>query len=158
MSTTTQLESWAAKNIPHFLGVFAADTLPHPEVAADTTYHAPTSLVVNYDPHEMSGSHWVACRIRRHEVEWFDSFGLAPDADDLILGHKTRFREWLGVVCHRLGLTGFSWNTADLQALSGRTCGHYAVWFARNGPKKGWEGFGPHREANDRAIQRLVQL
>ena len=155
MSTTTQLEAWAAKNIPHFLGVFAADSLPHP---ADVARAAPTSLVVNYDPHEMPGSHWVACRISSTEVTWFDSFGLAPDADDLILGHQTQFHDWLEKVCHRLGIGGYSWNTADLQALSSRTCGHYAVWFARNGPEKGWEGFGPNREVNDRAIQRLVRL
>ena len=88
MSTTTQLEAWAAKHVPRFLGVFAADTLPDPSVVA---HAAPTSLVVNYDPHELPGSHWVACRISRRVAEWFDSFGLAPDADDLILGHATYF-------------------------------------------------------------------
>ena len=155
MSTTTQLEHWASKNIPHFLGVFAADTLPDPEVAAQ---NAPTAFVVNYDPHELPGSHWVACRIAPHAVEWFDSFGLAPDADDIILGHKTKFRGWLEAVCHRLGLMEFIWNTADLQALSARTCGNYALWFAQHGSSKGWEKFGPSPEANDRLIQRLVQL
>ena len=155
MSTTTQLESWAAKNIPHFLGVFSADTLPEP---ANVARAAPTVLIVNYDPHGMPGSHWVACRIRRHEVEWFDSFGLAPDADNLILGHKTRFKEWLAEVCGHLGLKAFNYNTADIQAISASTCGHYALWFSRNGPKKGWGNFGPHREANDRVIQQLVKL
>ena len=100
----------------------------------------------------------MACRISRRAAEWFDSFGLAPDADDLILGHVTHFGNWLAEVCAHLNLTSYSWNTADLQALSARRCGHYALWFAHNGPKKGWEGFGPHREANDRAIQLLMQL
>ena len=155
MSTTIQLERWAAKHIPHFLGIYAADTLPDPEIAAKT---APTSLIVNYDPHDQPGSHWVACRIRWHAVDWFDSFGLAPDADDLILGHQTQFHDWLKAVCHRLGIGGYGWNTADLQALSGSTCGHFALYFALHGPKKGWEVFGPHREVNDRVIRRLVNL
>ena len=156
MSTTTQLEAWAAIHVPQFLGVFAADKLPNPGEAA---LAAPTSLVVNYDPHGLPGSHWVACQISRHSVEWFDSFGLPPDADDIILGHQTMFREFLAKVCHMLGLLGYGWNTADLQALSAATCGHYALWFAKHGAKKGWEGFGPvGAEANDRLIQRLVRL
>ena len=154
MSTTTQLEAWAAKHIPHFLGVFSAYSLPDPEIAANT---APTALIVNYDPGP-PGSHWVACRVDRHAVEWFDSFGLAPDADDLILGHQTQFREYLEEVCRLLGVDAYSFNTADLQSLPARTCGHYALYFALHGPKKGWESFGPHREANDRRIQQLVKL
>ena len=155
MSTTTQLDAWAAKNISRFYGVFSADTLPEPAEVADA---APTTLIVNYDPHDMPGSHWVACRVDRHELAWFDSFGLPPDSDDLILGHQTHFRKWLERVCHQLRLKTYSYNTADLQALSGKTCGHYSLWFCKNGPKKGWENFGPDREKNDLVIQQLVRL
>ena len=50
MSTTSQLELWAAKNISDFVGVYASDNLP-------TAVKAPCSLIVNYDPKNLPGSH-----------------------------------------------------------------------------------------------------
>ena len=150
MSTTKQLENWAEKNISNFLGVYSSDTLPNP-----LEIKPPASLIVNYDPHNMPGSHWVACTINLDTVEWFDSFGLQPDADDLILGHKTNFRKFLSTVCHKLGIKKYSWNTADLQSLDAQTCGHYSLWFCKNGS---WDQFGPDRKKNDKIILQLVQL
>ena len=153
-STAHELEKWARKNnVNSFLGVFPADELP-----PATTIAIPAAFVVNYDPARLPGSHWVSCMISRDYVTWFDSYGLAPDADDIILGHKTYFRKWLSAVCRRLGLKNYDWNKFDLQAMRGITCGHYALWFLKNGPKKGWEMFGSDLEANDRLIQRLVVL
>ena len=153
MSTTSQLENWAEKNISNFYGVYSADTLPNPQ---DITPLG--SIIVNYDTHDKPGSHWVAIIITQNSVDWFDSFGMKPDADDLILGHKTYFHRWLKELCQRLGIKSYSYNTADLQALSGKTCGHYSLWFCKNGPKKGWKNFGPDREKNDLVIQQLVRL
>ena len=155
MSTTQQLEAWAAKNISNFNfnGVYSADTLPQPQNITPKT-----CLIVNYDNHNKRGSHWVACCIDYNAVYWFDSFGLAPDADDLILGHKTYFKEWLNNVCRNLNIKSYNYNTADLQSLEATTCGHYSLWFCKNGWKNGWENFGPDREKNDLLIKQLVRL
>jgi hypothetical protein len=153
MLTTTQLENWALKNIgTSFIGVFAADTLPV------MVNRVPASLIVNYDPHNLPGSHWVSCRISKDGVIWYDSFGLAPDANDIILGHRTYFHDWLSTVCRLLQLENYWYNTADLQSLKSRTCGHYALHFCSVGPKKGWGDFGPDQATNDLLIQRLVRL
>lgn len=160
MSTSTQLNSWAEKYIPKgFLGVFAADRLPEPDVVATVAdAQGLTSLICNYDPHDLPGSHWVACRIEQHSVAWFDSYGLAPDADDLILGHTTHFAPWLTSVCQQLKLKSYTWSTLDLQSLAASTCGHYALWYCRNGPTRGWEGFGSDTTGNDSLIRELVRV
>ena len=93
MSTTTQLQHWASGNSPlynnaTFLGVFPSDRLPDPQDVATSTYAV---LIVNYDPADLPGSHWCAILINHRAVSWFDSYGLPPDAPDLLLGHKTHF-------------------------------------------------------------------
>ena len=151
MSTSTQLETWATKNVEHFIGVYAADQLP-------SRISAPSCLIVNYDPASLPGSHWVACWVQKRSVYWFDSFGLAPDADDLILGHRTFFTSWLASICGPLGLQSYSWNTLDLQSLAAKTCGHYSLWFCRNGPLVGWRQFTSDTTSNDARIRDLVRL
>ena len=136
MSTSTQLKAWDKTHTPlqgRFLGVFSSDTIPPPQ---DIAKAAPCCLIVNYDPHKMPGSHWMACLIS-HEVAWFDSYGLQADDPDLILGHKTRFRGWLGAVCHHLGLGGWTYNTADLQGWTAKTCGQWNLWFFNTGTPRG---------------------
>ena len=160
MSTTAQLERWATKHPPlyhnaAFLGVFASDCLPDPETTAT---RAPAALVVNYDPNDLPGSHWCSVIITRGVVCWFDSYGLPPDAPDLLIGHETHFRGWLTAVCRLLGLAHFSSNQSDLQSLGESTCGHWALFFLKNGPHEGWEHFGSDLEANDLLIQKLVVL
>ena len=160
MSSTTQLEHWAADNEPlyhhaAFLGVFASDCLPDPAAAA---LAAPAALVVNYDPSDQPGSHWCSVLWTRRVVAWFDSYGLPPDAPDLLVGHSTHFRRWLSVLSRGLGLDQYSYNTADLQSPGETTCGHWAIQFLKNGPKKGWDQFGPDLAANDRHIRELVEL
>ena len=115
-------------------------------------------LVFNYDPADMPGSHWVAVLVQPSKLSWFDSYGLAPDSSDLFVGHRTYFRAWLSRVCRRLGLDGYEYNRADLQSPGEVTCGHWAVYFAKNGPETDWEMFGPDRGKNDRLIRRLVHL
>ena len=64
MSSTSQLELWAVKNISNFLGVYPADKLPK-------TIKAPCSLIFNYDTSNLPGSHWVAVWIKKHNIYWF---------------------------------------------------------------------------------------
>ena len=91
-------------------------------------------------------------------VTYFDSYGLAPDSADLVVKHRTYFRAWLTSICKLLGLQNYSWNKADLQGLTARTCGHWSLYFCKNGPGQGWKEFGPDRDKNDRRIQELVVL
>ena len=155
-STTNQLERWGVAHIKKsrgFIGVFAADRLPDID-----EIKVPATCVVNYDPANMPGSHWVAASIQPSSVSWFDSYGLAPDSPDLLIGHRTNFREWLSRICKHLGLNKYEYNHADLQSPGETTCGLWALYFSQNGPNKGWEAFGPDPEHNDRLIRQLVHL
>ena len=158
MSTMTQLEHWLMGHEPlyknaTFIGVYPSDRLHNPQ---DVAASAPVALIVNYDPADLPGSHWCSILITRRAVWWFDSYGLPPDAPDLLLGHKTHFHHWLARVCALMHLPANEWNTADLQNLGETTCGHYALWFTKHGLKNGWASFGPNPEANDALIRRIV--
>ena len=160
MTTTEELKHWATghrtlHNNATFIGVFPSDRLPDPQDVAAST---PAALIVNYDPHDSPGSHWCSATVMPTMVAWFDSYGLPPDAPDLLLGHTTQFHQWLASVCALLRLPSYSWNAADLQSLGETTCGHYALWFTKHGPKNGWAPFGPDPEANDALIRRIVRL
>ena len=156
MSSTNQLEHWGRAHIKKsqgFIGVFAADKLPDPD-----EIEAPAVGIINYDRAQMPGSHWVAVSIQPSSISWFDSYGIDADSPDLLIGHRTHFREWLSCVCQRLGLSEYEYNRADLQSPHETTCGHWAAYFAKNGPEIGWGAFGPDREYNDRLIRQLVRL
>ena len=155
MTSTGELQRWGRTHITNstFLGVFPADRLPPPDEV-----EAPAACVVNYDPANMPGSHWVAVSVQPSSVSWFDSYGLGPDSPDLLIGHRTHFRTWLSRVCQRLGLGSYQYNRADLQSPGETTCGHWAAYFAKNGPERGWEVFGSDREHNDRLIRQLVRI
>ena len=156
MSSTDALIRWCEPHIKKsqgFIGVFAADRLPKSD-----SIKIPMTCIINYDLAKMPGSHWVAVSVQPSGVWWFDSYGLGPDAPDLLLGHRTRFRVWLSRICERLGLNTYKFNSADLQSPGETTCGHWSAYFAKNGPEIGWEAFGADREHNDRIIRQLVQL
>ena len=89
-----------------------------------------SSLIFNYYPSDLSGIHWVAAWISE-SVYWFDSFGMPPDADDIIIGHQTFFKEWLTKICKSMILKSYSWNTLDLQNMWAKTCGHYSLYFCK---------------------------
>ena len=156
MSSTNQLERWGRAHIKKsqgFIGVYASNQL----LAVDKI-KTPMVCVLNYDPTNMPGSHWVAVSVQSSAVWWFDSYGLAPDADDLLIGHRTHFKKWLSQICKRLGLHTYAYNCVDLQSPGETTCGLWALYFAKNGPNKGLESFGTDREYNDRLIRQLVRL
>ena len=54
-----------------FDGVFSADSLPE----------KPRLLVVNTDPANQPGRHWVCMSVKDGYGEYFDSFGLPPTAN-----------------------------------------------------------------------------
>ena len=137
-TSADMLERWGQTHITNsrFLGVFPMDRLPLPEECKP-----PISYVANYDPSNMQGSHWISILVQPTVISYFDSFGLGPDSGDLFIGHRTYFRAWLSRVCRRLGLNSYENNRADLQRPEETTCGHWALYFAQNGPETGWEVF-----------------
>ena len=156
MSSTDELERWGRTHIKKsqgFIGVFAADRLPKPD-----SIKVPMACIINYDLAKMPGSHWVAVSVQPSAVWWFDSYGIGPDAPDLLLGHRTRFRVWLSRICKRLGLNKYEFNSADLQSPGETTCGHWSAYFTKHGPEMGWDAFGADREHNDRIIRQLIRL
>lgn len=123
MTSALQLQA-ACRDVPGFLGVFAADRLPekigrlHKE-----------SLIVNYDDAGEPGSHWCAIIFTRGgAARWFDSFGAPPDGEDTILNRKTTFRDYLARHAR-----GWTYNTLDLQCLAENTCGEWSATAVRIG-------------------------
>jgi hypothetical protein len=96
---------------PHFIGVFASDTLPR--VIGST----PALLIVNTDPISKPGTHWQAIAINKDGCgEFFCSFGLPP--------YIPHIRKFMDRMC-----TSWRHNTLDLQAIDSTVCGQYCVLF-----------------------------
>ena len=130
MSSLGQLEEWAAKNIPHFVGVFMSDELEQVPLRPNAPLQ---SMIFNYDPSTKPGSHWVGVRVVRgsdgkRTAEWFDSYGTRPDGDDQVLHDTTHFMRWLKSKAATVKRSLY-----DLQALETTVCGHYSLWFCKNG-------------------------
>lgn len=107
-----------------FIGVYAADQLPHNPVR-------PFSLIVNYDKAGLPGSHWVAMAFPAiGNAEYFDSYGLEPDQADGIIHTSTQFARYL----RAHSATGtFTFNRFDYQCLGTGTCGEYCTYFIQHG-------------------------
>lgn len=139
MTSTDELEAKNAR-VPRFLGVFADDQLPDLQAKLDQLTRGPNltgmkrnlgySAIINYskltDPR--GGTHWVAFGNLRGEGPslYFDSFGFAPDHDDVILSVGTRFRDFL---LKNSGNGQVDSNQFDLQAAVSDTCGEWASFF-----------------------------
>lgn len=89
-----------------WLGVFARDELP--DLALE---NKPLALVLNTDPHDKPGQHWLAIYAPTEgPYELFDSFGLSPSFYALDFLEPT----------HSLH---------SLQSYSSSLCGHYCIYF-----------------------------
>jgi hypothetical protein len=95
------------KNV-NFCGVFAADEVPK----KFSKY--PLCFVINTDPANKPGEHWVACfAVSSSSLEFFDSFGLPTSAYPHIRG--------LPYVR--------TFNEISLQPFFSRTCGHFCIFY-----------------------------
>ena len=137
------------QDVPDFTGVYPSDRLPDIKSG---------SFIVNYDPHNRPGSHWVAARITPHgEAQYFDSFGLPPDAGDLILRESTNFTKYLLDRSKKL-----IYNRFPLQNIRDEVCGRYAVFFIRHGmtshTNHAWDSILAKKTstARDMEVSRLV--
>jgi hypothetical protein len=93
-----------------FDGVYASDCLPLFCGSGDT------GLVMNLDPSDRAGSHWVCIYIQDGNGEYFDSYGMAPPLENFLDFLKRNCRTW-------------SYNKQELQSLDSTVCGHYCIWF-----------------------------
>jgi len=91
---------------PYLRGVLASDQLPR---------QARGAFVINTDPHDRPGEHWVACYIDE-TGDYFDSYGLPP---------------WLLPITNFMNRNTIRWdtNTEILQSPFSDTCGHYCIYF-----------------------------
>ena len=123
MTTNMQIEHYL-KNQPHFIGVYASNTLPHnPPVGS--------SLIVNYSDSNSGGSHWVAMRnLNTSNVEFFDSYGFDADQDDLILSVHTKFKDYLKKHSKN---KNYKVNRINFQCSTSDVCGEYATKFIKDG-------------------------
>ena len=89
-----------------WLGVFARDELPDLPMEK-----RPFALVINTDPHDKPGQHWLAIYAPiEGPYELFDSFGLAPSF-------------------YALDFVGPTHSLYSLQSYSSSLCGHYCIYF-----------------------------
>lgn len=156
-----QLTEWCKrKQVRGFLGVFCSDNLPKLWAPGDVC------LIVNHSPCDSpsGGSHWLACRIRGERADWFDSFGLPPDAplENELMGSPQdappAFREWLA----SCGVISIKYHDRDIQSVGSEVCGLYACWFCYAGlprdNRKLWSFLTANKRHNDREIRERVKV
>ena len=113
--STTELETLArddGKLRPFFRGVFAADRLPRAGPKG--------GYIVNTDPHDRPGRHWLGLWVDKNACQVMDSYGLplrVYDDPDLHL--------WLSQFATVVR------GDKTLQALDSMACGHYALQYLK---------------------------
>ena len=94
-----------------FRGVYATD-----EIKSIKTVSFPSSFVVNLNPSNKPGSHWVAVYFDKNGVgKYFDSFGSYPP-------HKV-----VHFLCSHA--KGWQYNCMQVQELYTMTCGQFVVFY-----------------------------
>lgn len=93
-----------------FLGVFAKNRLPQVKIY-------PCSLVVNTDPSDKPGEHWLAIYFNADKsCEFFDSYGNKPEyygLDEYVKNNSVVYKN----------------NNVRFQDLSSSSCGYYCIFF-----------------------------
>ena len=91
------------------------------------------------------------------KAQWFDSYGMKPDASDLILNDKTNFTTYLKRYSDKI-----DYNKIDYQQMESDVCGLYACYFCLYGlPEnniKAWNWASDNKKQNDAQIERLVPV
>jgi len=85
-----------------------------------------TSFIMNLDPSNMPGSHWVAVLIdpKKQRINYFDSFG-RPPTDETKVDLKK-------LVAHYNVPFKLKWNQIKWQNVRTDTCGYHAMLFLEN--------------------------
>ena len=97
-----------------FVGVFAADQLPKERLQHDRWF-----LICNCCPIDLPGKHWVVIFCEGGELQFFDSFGLAPE-------------NYPGVVefINTQEMVSVIFNKEQFQSIESDACGHYCIFVA----------------------------
>ena len=103
--TPNDSTKWYSLSPIRWLGVFARDELP------DLRHmQRPFALVVNTDPHDKPGQHWLAIYGPSDKpLKFFDSFGMLPSNYGFY--------------------TSFGYSCISLHSFSSALCGNYTIYF-----------------------------
>ena len=106
----TQIERVLSSCKPLFRGVYSCDNLPRDGRGL---------MVVNTDPSDRPGEHWIAIYIDAggQRGEYFDSLGREPYAT---------FRDYMNRHCEY-----WTFNDKRLQSIASRFCGHYCIYYCK---------------------------
>jgi hypothetical protein len=93
-----------------FIGCYPSDGLPDPK-----SIQYPSAFIVNLDPHQFAGSHWIAIYVKREEAYYFDSLALPVNEiiDESFLKEFPRVRK----------------NAKAYQSPDNNTCAHHCISF-----------------------------
>ena len=105
------------RDVPHFIGCYAEN-----EVSSLVITTFPTYFIVNVDGSNLPGSHWIGLMIDRNNVEIYDSCGLNLFLLPRIPCHLLSF-------IHRFTQSRKLSVTRQIQPLSSKLCGFYAMFF-----------------------------
>lgn len=94
-----------------FQGCFASDEIDSIQVPF------PSSYILNYDPRNEPGSHWVAVYYDTHgQAEYLDSYGLPPMIESINTFLERNSTSW-------------RYNEKLIQGFQSRVCGHYCIFY-----------------------------
>ena len=102
------------------LGRFYGGTRACDKLPSTNPHEGIRAYIVNTDPHNKPGAHWIAIWADGEECELMDSFALSlrmyPDSEPL--------QQWIERHFHRCTM-----NSQSLQALTSNSCGDYALFY-----------------------------
>ena len=100
---------------PYFYGVVACDHLPKKPTRKSCSY------IVNTDPHDKPGKHWLGIWTKGNVCEVMDSFALTLEYYQAEPLNEWIVKHWKYIVT----------NTRSLQAMNSKSCGHYALMYLK---------------------------
>lgn len=134
---------------PVYAGTRPCDRLP---VLQDRACQR--AYIVNTDPHDEPGMHWVALWTDNDECEMFDSFSLPLIAYEL----AEPLKQWIERHYHIC-----TSNAQSVQAVTSQTCGYYALFYlivkSKGGTMNDFLSYFKPREYlwNDRVVGQLMR-
>ena len=106
---TIEIENYL-RNFPNFAGVYPRDFLP-----VDLKLNK--GIIINTDASSEPGEHWVSIFKNINGVIYFDSFGLPPLHEEII------------IFLNRISNYSWFFNTITFQSTYQDTCGMYCIFF-----------------------------
>lgn len=101
---------------PYYLGCFPADKISINSLNSPF----PQSMVINFDPSNEKGTHWVAIFAESpRSVEYYDSLGIWPPLNENISLFLSEFK-----LIH--------FNPYAFQSIRSKNCGKHAIFFLYN--------------------------